>query len=403
MSSGVSIRVVEAQRVPAPVNIRSQARPREVSYNLVVMPSARELGVGVAGCLRVNPFPVSFKTFGDQETYHQLESSTEGKPTFVVWSPRHTADHFYRDIFDMQNIGYTLSRSVEQLHAVFPHIPFLTQDRIDKPRSCLSAAAIIDTIKSSGYQYVTTLDMHTSALETAFAVAKLKPAHFFSSPIFSRFLLALTKSRIRARELTVLGLLPHEGKPRGEAEIAVRLFDPGNFISASTDIGGHKRALLLAQDVAGRRLADARVSVVIKNRDVNSGALSLSSVIGPNLKGKTVVLIDDLLRSAKTLVIAIEAIKQAGAAKVIACATHPEMDDGAAERLQEAQRRGLLDLVVTTNSIEVPAAKRFRGLTQIMLDPILAAVIDAEANRRSTSAAFHEVLLGRPLQLIRYE
>jgi ribose-phosphate pyrophosphokinase len=326
-----------------------------------------------------------------------------GKPTFVVWSPRHTKELLHLDIFDMQNLGCTLSRSVDDIYGIFAHIPYLTQERVDKPRACLSAATMINMIKGAGYNRLVTLDMHASALETALGVAKLKAEHFLTSPIFSTFLLALAKGRRHAENLRILGLVHRAGEsdPERTEDVRVQVINPLDFVSASTDLGGHKRAMHLAEDLVGKQRANGAVATVVKERDPVEGTLTLSNVIGPDLEGKTVIIVDDLLRSAKTIEIAAQAIKNAGAARIMAFITHPEMNDGADIRCQTLLQLGLLDLLAVTNSIEIPAEKRFPGLTQILLDPILAAVIKAEATHHSASEAFWSALRG-PMQAIRY-
>jgi ribose-phosphate pyrophosphokinase len=401
MSAGLAIKIVEAQRFLPPVKQKAKAQPK--NFNLVTMPSARELGQGIARWLGVRPLPVDFNTFGNGESYHRLGADPLKKPTFVVWSPRHTEALLHRDIFEALNLGRTLSDCRVELHGIFPHIPYLPQDRHDKSGACLSAATMIDLIKNAGYQQIVTLDMHTASLETAFAVAKLWPRHFSASPIFAQFLRSLTGGRLSPRNMKVLGLVPSEREPRNEDEIMMQPLDPADYICASPDLGGQQRAFETAKQLVGPAEADARMAVAIKHRNVDSGIVSLSRVIGPDLKGKTVVVVDDLLRSAFTAEIAVGAFKKAGAEKVLVFIPHPEMNDGAPERCEAMFRHGWIDLLVVTNSIEIPEKKRFRNLTQILLDPFLAAIIKAEANGRSINQAFYNVLQNTSLQVVRYE
>jgi ribose-phosphate pyrophosphokinase len=368
-------------------------------YNLIVLPSHPELGLGVAARLHHAPLPVEFAQFGDRERYHRLMASTEGAPTFVVGSTRHTED-LHSDIFDLYNLGRTLSRSVRDIYAIFPHIPYLTQERIDKTRACLSAAAMFRLIENAGYSHLVTLDMHSPSLETALGVGNLMFDHFLPTPIFSAFISGLARSRSALSKFKIFDL---SAAREGDPDPQVRVIDPNDLIIGATDLGGMKRAGRLAEQAVGKKRAHNAVAVAIKDRDPDNGAIKLSRVIGPALKGRDVVLVDDLLRSFKTFGVAARAMKDEGARRILGLVTTPEMNDGAEVLYEQALSSGTLSMLAVTNSCQIPAKKRIPGLTQILLDPIMAAVIEAKASRRpgSASSAFHEAI-ARGLEVIQY-
>ena len=154
--------------------------------------------------------------------------------------------------------------------------------------------------------------------------------------------------------------------------------DLGDLVVVSPDVGGVARARAFA-----KQMDDAPLAIIDKRRTGHNMAESLT-VIG-DVDGRTAILIDDMIDTGGTICAGARLLRQQGARRVIACASHPVFSPPAAERLSE---EGLFEQVVVTNSIPIPADRTFPQLQVLSVANMLGEAIWRIHEESSVSSMF---------------
>ena len=279
------------------------------------------------------------RAFSDGEIHLQIQENVRGADVFVVQPTCTPADKHLMEVLLMMD---ALKRaSARRITAVLPYYGYARQDRKDRPRMPISAKLVASLLETAGANRVLTLDLHAAQIQGFFDVPV---DHLFATPV----------------------MIAHFDPLRGEKLTVV-----------SPDAGGVERARAFA-----KRL-DAPLAIIDKRRtDVN--VAEMMHIIG-EVEGQHCLIVDDLIDTAGTLVKGVEALSEAGAASVRACATHAVLSGPAVERI----RNSAIEEVVLTNSIPLSAEAAECGKIRVLsVAPLLAAAINSIHEDGSVSALF---------------
>jgi ribose-phosphate pyrophosphokinase len=301
-----------------------------------------QLAAGVAKRLNIRLGGASVSRFSDGEVMIELMENVRGKDCFVLQSTCMPTNDNLMEVLIM--IDALKRASAARVTAALPYFGYARQDR--RPRSArvaISAKVVANMLEAVGVDRVLTMDLHADQIQG-----------FFNVPV----------DNIYAAPILLGDLWKH-----GYEDLLV----------VSPDVGGVVRARALA-----KRL-ESDLAIIDKRRPKANDA-EVMNIIG-DVKGRTCVIMDDMVDTAGTLAKAAQALKNEGAIKVLAYCTHPVLSGGAVERIANSA----LDEVVVTDSIplreDARACKKIRVLSVVDL---LAETILRISNEDSVSSLFSE-------------
>ena len=277
--------------------------------------------------------------FKDGEVYIQILENVRGADVFVVQPTCFPVDEHLMELLLM--VDALKRASARRITTVIPYYGYARQDRKDKPRVPVSSKLIADLLTTAGAHRALIVDLHAPQIQGFF---NIPVDHLFASPV----------------------LVDH-----------FRKMQLPNLTVVSPDAGGVERARFFAKKV------DAALAIVDKRRtDMN--VAEVMHVIG-DVKGRTCLIIDDIIDTAGTLVKTAEALVNAGAAKVFACASHPVLSGEAIERIS----RSRLEEVVVTNTIPLTGrAKAEPKIKVLSIAGLLGRAIQSIHEETSVSTLF---------------
>ena len=297
---------------------------------------AREIGT----YLGVPDGPRVIKRFADGELYVQIQESIRGCDVFLIQPTCAPVNDHLIELLVM--VDACRRASARQITAVLPYYGYARADRKTAGRESITAKLVANLLVKSGVDRVLAMDLHSGQIQGYFDI----PCdHIFGSPVLVDYL-----TRRQLDELVVV----------------------------SPDVGGVSRARAFA-----KQMHDAPLAIIDKRRSGHNVAESLN-VIG-DVAGKTAVLIDDMIDTGGTICQGAKLLRQRGAAKVLACATHAVFSPPAIERLSEP---GLFEEVVVTNSIPLPSERRFPQLRVLSVANMLGEAIWRIHQESSVSSMF---------------
>lgn len=251
--------------------------------------------------------------FPDGETSVQIKQTVRGKHVFVI---QPTSPPVNDHLMELLILVDALRRaSCREICAVIPYLGYARQDRKMTGRVPISARLVADLLEVAGVNRVVTMDLHAGQIQGFFRVPldHLRPDRMLAKYIYDNH-------RDWLENLTV----------------------------ASPDLGGVWRARRMAKRLGelARKDRELPMAVVVMHRDEKRKKVVVKNVIG-NVKGRTVLLVDDILASGSTLVTAAEEVRAAGAKRVFAACTHGVFTHGSLESLAESE----LQRVLVTDTI----------------------------------------------------
>jgi ribose-phosphate pyrophosphokinase len=231
--------------------------------------------------------------------------------------------------------------SAGRITAVVPYYGYGRTDKKDQPRVPITARLVADLISVAGANRVLTMDLHAGQIQG-----------FFSVPV----------DELTAQTL-ITGYIKKKNLP--------------NMVVVATDIGISKKS----RDVAAR--LDAPLAIIEKRRVGNNDQTETLNIIG-EVAGRTAITFDDEIDTAGSLVHATNALLNAGATAVYACATHPVFSGPAIQRIAASPVKE----IIVTDSIPVPPAKRLDKITVLPIAPLLGEAIQRIHTGVSVGAMF---------------
>lgn len=236
--------------------------------------------------------------FADGEIHFYIDENVRGEDVFVIQSGCSDANFHLMELFLM--LDAFKRASAGRITAVIPYFAYARQDWKDRPRVPISARLVADLLETAGANRVLTMDLHSPQIQG-----------FFSIPVDNLMAAPVIANHIRTLELE-------------------------NLTIVSPDAGGVGRARVFA-----KRL-DAKLAIIDKRRPAPNVAQVLH-VIG-DVKDQDVVIFDDMVDTAGTLTLGVEALRQSGARRIFAACTHPVLSGEAVERIEKS---GLEKVFVT--------------------------------------------------------
>ncbi|KGD65548.1 ribose-phosphate pyrophosphokinase [Alcanivorax nanhaiticus] len=285
-------------------------------------------------------------TFSDGEVAVEIQENVRGKDVFIVQS---TCNPTNNNIMELLVMADALRRSsAGRITAVMPYFGYARQDRrVRSARVPITAKVVADMITTVGIDRVVTVDLHADQIQG-----------FFDIPV----------DNVYATPLIV-------------ADIERQKHD--DLMVVSPDVGGVVRARALA-----KQLNDADLAIIDKRRP-KANVSQVMHIIG-EVKGRTCILVDDMVDTAGTLCKAADALKEHGAAKVYAYITHPVLSGPAIDNIAGSS----LDQLVVTDTIPLSEAGRACDKIRVLsLAPMLAETIRRVNNEESLSAMFDRLEL----------
>ena len=291
-------------------------------FKLISGTANRKLADEVAKILKVPLTPVEIKRFQDGEIYCRVLESVRGCDVFIIQPTSPDASLHLMELLIM--VDALKRSSPDKITAVIPYYGYCRQDKKTKPREPITAKLVANMIETAGVDRVIMFDLHVAQVQG-----------FFDIPSDNLEVVPLFADYIADQKLK-------------------------NIVVVSPDAGGAARARYFG------KVLDAPIAIVDKRRPQPNVA-EVQNVIG-DVKGKTAILVDDLVDTAGTIVEAAKILIKFGAKEVYAFATHGIFSSPAIERIKESQ----LKEVVVTNTVEIPKEKMISKLKIISIAPLLA-------------------------------
>jgi ribose-phosphate pyrophosphokinase len=300
-----------------------------------------ELAQKVAQRLYLSLGKADVGKFSDGEIAVELNENVRGKDVFVLQSTCAPTNDNLMELIVM--IDALRRASASRITAVVPYFGYARQDRrVRSSRVAITAKVVADMMVTVGVDRVLTVDLHAEQIQG-----------FFTCPVDNVY-----------------------GSPVLNDDIQDCDYD--NLMVVSPDIGGVVRARAIA-----KQLDEADLAIIDKRRP-QAGEAQVMNVIG-EVENRTCLLVDDMVDTAGTLCKAADALKDRGAAKVVAYCTHAVLSGNALENLRNSQ----LDELVVTDTIPLSdEAKEMKQIRQLTIADLLAESMRRVANEESISALF---------------
>ena len=281
----------------------------------------------------------NIRRFADSEVYIEINENMRGSEVFVIQGTSYPANDNIMEL--LVCIDALRRASAKNITAVLPYFGYARQDRKVTPRSPISAKLVANLITNAGANRVLTLDLHANQIQGFFDIPV---DNLFAAPIFVKDI----KKNIKSK----------------------------NLVCVAPDVGGVERARAL-----GKRL-NAELAIIDKRRS-GPGKSQVMNVIG-EVKGKTCIIIDDLVDSGGTICNAAAALMEKGAKEVYAYVVHAVLSGDAVKKIQKSK----IKQFVVTNSIDNKQKTKGSKIKIISVASLLGEAINRISESKSVSKLF---------------
>ena len=282
----------------------------------------------------------SIKKFSDGEIYIEINENIRGNSIFIIQSVSYPANDNLMEL--LLCIDALKRSSAKNITAVIPYFGYARQDRKVVPRTSISAKLVSNLITNAGADRIVTVDLHAGQIQGFFDIPV---DNLFSTPIFSRHI----KKNINKK----------------------------NLICVAPDVGGVERARSLG------KMLNIGLAIIDKRRPT-PGKSQVMNVIG-NVKGKTCLIVDDIIDSGGTIINAAKALKERGAKEVHVYVTHGVLSGKAVEKIKKSHIKNLILTDTIDNDTKVKDAKNIHVLT---ISNLIGEAIKRISNSTSVSDLF---------------
>jgi ribose-phosphate pyrophosphokinase len=289
----------------------------------------QSIGMELGKC-SIQPFP-------DGETFIKIEENVRGEDVFVVQPTSPPTNHNLMELFIM--IDALRRASASRITAVMPFYGYARQDRKDQPRVPITAKLIANLLVAAGVNRILTMDLHAQQIQGFFDIPV---DHLYASPVMYEYL--------KKKHLP-------------------------DLVVVSPDVGGLKMAHAYSQ------VLEAGLAIVAKRRKSATDVESMA-VIG-EIRGKNILMVDDLTETAGTLTAAAALLKKRGAKQILACVSHAILNDVGIQRL----RKSVIDELITTDTVQRPAIDGVK-ITTLSVAGLLGEAIKRINSNSSVNSLF---------------
>jgi len=298
-----------------------------------------QLAREIADYLGISVGQARLRRFPDTEVSFQIDENIRGTDVFIIQPTCAPVDEHLVELLIM--IDAFRRSSAARITAVIPYYGYARQDRKDKPRVPISAKLVANILSAAGTHRVLTMDLHKAQIQAFFDIPV---DHLFAAPV-------------------IIEYLARGGYP--------------NLTIVAPDAGGAERARAYA-----KRL-DAELAVIDKRRS-DDGTAEVMNVIG-QVAGRTCIIQDDIIDTAGTIQKAADALRNAGAERVLAVAVHGVLSGPAIERIEKSP----VDELIVTNTIPLtPERARCEKIRVLSVARLLGQAIRSIHEETSVSSLF---------------
>jgi ribose-phosphate pyrophosphokinase len=282
----------------------------------------------------------SIRKFSDGEIYIEINENIRGNSIFIIQSISSPANDNLMEL--LLCIDALKRSSAKNITAVIPYFGYARQDRKVVPRTSISAKLVSNLITKAGADRVVTVDLHAGQIQGFFDIPV---DNLFATPIFARHV----KKNIKKK----------------------------NIICVAPDVGGTERARALG------KILNVGLAIVDKRRP-KPGQSKVMNVIG-NVKGKTCIIVDDIIDSGGTIVNAAKALKDKGAIEVYVYITHGVLSGEAVEKIKKSV---IKNLVITDTIDNHEKIKKAKNIEVLPISGLMGEAIKRISNSTSVSDLF---------------
>jgi len=297
-----------------------------------------ELAKDVAAHIGVELCNAYVGHFNNGETQVMIDESVRGKDVFIIQPTCQPVNDSLMELLIM--VDACKRASANNITAVVPYYAYARQDRKTRGREPISAKLVANLMATAGVNRVITVDLHAGQIQGFFDIPV---DHLAAVPVLADY---LSKKELQ------------------------------DVVVVSPDLGGVTRA---------RKLADrlqAPIAIIEKRRP-KPGCAEVMNLIG-DVKGKTAVIIDDIVDTAGSLCEAAKALSKMGVKSVYACCTHAILSDPAVQRIEDST----IEQLIITNSIPLPKDKESKKIVTLSIADALGDAIVRIYTRQSVSQLF---------------
>jgi ribose-phosphate pyrophosphokinase len=300
-----------------------------------------QLALDIATELGTELVHTDARTFANGEIYARFDESVRGSDTFVIQSHTNPINEWLMEQLIM--VDALKRASAKRITVVAPFYPYARQDKKGRGREPISARLVADLFKVAGADRIMAVDLHAAQIQG-----------FFDGPVDHLFAMPV--------------LLEHFQEK----------LDPTTLTVVSPDMGRVRVA-----DIWSDKLG-APLAIIHKRRDpLVPNRVSVHEIVG-QVEGRVCLIVDDMIDTGRTIVLAAEALRKAGAIGVVVAATHAVFSHPALELLQNPA----ISEVVVTDTLPIPMEKRFPTLTVLPIAPLLARAIHEVFDEGSVTSMF---------------
>ncbi|MCF7797804.1 MAG: ribose-phosphate pyrophosphokinase [Lentisphaeria bacterium] len=293
----------------------------------------------IADYLEMELGEISIKDFSDGELWVRYDENIRGQDVFIIQSTNPPANNIMELLLMLDAAKRASARRVT---AVIPYYGYARQDRKDQPRVPISAKLLADMINAAGADRVLTMDLHSAQIQG-----------YFDIPFDHLYSKTALISHLKDKEVT------------------------DNLVLLSPDVG----SIPLSRSYA--KLLNASLAIIDKRRP-QANRSEVMHLIG-EVEGKNVLIMDDMVDTAGTLVAAARTAKENGALSVMAACTHAVLSGPAIERVQKSP----VEKLIVSDTIEIPRDKVFEKLEVVSVASVFGEAILRIHNEESISSLFN--------------
>ena len=307
-------------------------------FKLFTGNSNMELATEIAKLMGQDLGDAVISTFSDGEISVSINETVRGREIFVIQS---TCDPVNNNLMELLITLDALKRaSAGRINVVIPYYGYARQDRKAKARDPITAKLVADLLEAAGANRIITMDLHAAQIQGYFNVPV---DHLLGAPILTKYFMNLNLE---------------------------------DAVVVSPDLGSVTRARAMAEPM------DVPIAIVDKRRP-RPNVSEIMNIIG-DIEDKNVILLDDMIDTAGTITNAANAMKEMGAKKVYACATHGVLSGKAIERIEASA----ISELVLLNTIALPEEKKLPKIKTLSAAPLFAEAMMKIFSNDSVSELF---------------